>query len=205
MKRFTWLATAVVAMFAFAVPASAQDMPMRLGVIGGANFATLTGDDAGDPDMKTGFDIGALAQFPLGMVLTFQPEVHYSQKGASVEGPTGDDLETSLDYIDIPLLLRAGTALAEGLDVDLLLGPSIGILLNCEDPAGNDCSDETTSTDFGLVVGAGFSWAMGAGDLLLDGRFNMGFSSVDDSDADADINNQNIQVLVGYAFPFGGM
>ena len=199
MRRFTWLAT-VVAVFALAGQATAQDMPMRVGVIGGVNFADLTGDNVDDTDLKTGFDVGVLAQFPLGMVLTFQPEVHYTQKGAT-DAASDEDFE--LTYIDIPLLLRAGTMLAEGLDVDLLIGPSISINVGC-DAAGTDCGDtllgDPESTDFGLVLGAGFSWAMGAGDLLVDGRFTMGFSDIWE---DVDAKNQNIQLLIGYAFPFG--
>lgn len=202
MKRFTWLATAV-ALCALAAPVSAQDMPMRVGIIGGVNFADIGGDGAGDTDMKTGFDIGALAQFPLGMVLTFQPELHYSQWGFSQDLVGDTEQDNTLSYLHIPLLLRAGTPLAEGLDVDLLLGPYIGVPLACEtevDDAESDCEDP--DTDFGLTLGAGFSWGMGGGDLLIDGRYNLGFSEHRD---ESDTNNQVIQVLVGFAFPFGGM
>jgi len=205
MKRFMGLAAAV-AVFASAAPAAAQDMPMRLGVIGGVNFADVSGDDAGDTDMRTSFDVGVLAQFPLGMVLTFQPELHYSSKGAKTEEDFGTgpvEVEYKLTYLDIPLLLRAGLPLAEGLDVDVLVGPYIGVGLGC-DVSLDDGDDEECGvdpeTDYGLEVGLGFSWGMGMGDLMIDGRYQWGFSDVFE---DADVQNRNIQVLVGFAFPFG--
>ena len=205
MKRFTWLATAV-ALAAFAAPATAQDMPMRFGVIGGVNFADVGGDDVEDTSIRTAFDVGALAQFPLGMVLTFQPEVRYTQWGTETDDGFGTDIEFQLSYIHVPLLLRAGTALAEGFDVDLLVGPYAAFAVGCdvEDEDGNsaDCEDlfGDLNTDWGLTVGAGFSWGMGMGDLMVDGRYNLGFADHFD---DSDTQNRVFQVLVGYAFPFG--
>lgn len=205
MKRFMGLAAAV-AVFASAAPAAAQDMPMRFGVIGGVNFSNVSGDFVEDSEMRTGFDVGVLAQVPLGMVLTFQPEIHYSQKGFEAEQTvlgTVFEVETTLTYLDIPLLLRMGMPLAEGLDVDLLVGPYIGVGLSCEGSVdgedAEDC-DEDPATDFGVMAGAGFSWAMGAGDLMIDGRYQWGFSEIFE---EVDMKNRNIQVLVGYAFPFG--
>ena len=211
MKR-TSLGTAglALALFAFADDAAAQ-RPMRVGVIGGYNMASFWGDDADDADSRSGFDIGGLVQIPMGDMITIQPEVHYSQRGASFEeevlGETFE-VEYALDYIHVPILFKAGLPLAEGFDFDFQFGPSLGFNMGCDlEPEEGDsveCEDagfDVKGFDYGIIAGGSFAWAAGPGDVLVDVRYDLGLTSIiDEEDAD-DIKNSALQFLVGYAFP----
>ena len=206
MKR-TILGTAglALALFALADDAAAQ-RPFRVGVIGGYNMASFAGDDADDADSRSGFDVGGLIQIPMGDMITIQPEVHYSQRGASFE--EGDtEVEYKLDYIHVPLLFKAGVPLAEGFDFDFLFGPSFAFNMGCEleaeDGETADCDEagiELKSTDFGIIGGGSFAWAAGPGDVLVDVRYDWGMTNIVDQD-DTDVKNTALQFLIGYAFP----
>ena len=212
MKR-TILGTAglALALFAFADDAAAQ-RPFRVGIIGGYNMANLDGDGIEDADSRSGFDIGGLVQIPMGEMITIQPEVHYSQRGASFE-EEGVGAEIALDYIHVPVLLRAGVPLAEGFDFDFIVGPSFAFEMGCEiEPEEGDsfdCDDDALggefdrkSTSIGIIGGGSFAWAAGPGDLLVDVRYDWGLTNISDSDADdSDVKNTALQFLIGYAFP----
>jgi hypothetical protein len=203
MKRtILGLAGVVTALVLMPGDAAAQ-RPFRVGVIGGVNMSNLSGDDAEDTGSKIGFDVGGLLQIPVGEIVTIQPEVHYSQRGAEFDGPGDLEAEISLDYIHVPILLRAGVPLAEGFDFDFEVGPSFGFLMSC-DFEGEDCKEDSRTIDMGIIAGGGFSWAMGAGDLLVDIRYDLGLTSISDPEDDADeadLKNTNLQFLIGYAFP----
>lgn len=208
MKR-TILGTALVglALFGFADDAAAQ-RPFRVGVIGGYNMASFDGDGAEGADSRSGFDIGGLIQIPMGEMITIQPEVHYSQRGASFEDE-GEGSEVALDYIHVPVLLRAGVPLAEGFDFDFIVGPSFAFKMGCkiepEDGDSVDCEEtegEPKSTSIGIIGGGSFAWAAGPGDVLVDVRYDWGLTNISDSDADGtEIKNTALQFLIGYAFP----
>lgn len=188
-----------------ATDAAAQN-PIRFGIIGGANITGAWGDDAENIDTRTGFDVGALIQLPVGEVVSIQPEVHYTQKGYETSGVV--ETETSLDYVQVPVLIRAGAPLAEGFDVDFQFGPSFGFLLSCEmetvaagTTTTSDCDDTSKGFDWGIIAGGSFSWAAGPGDVLFDIRYDLGLTEVSDADPAADIKNTSFQFLIGYAFP----
>ncbi len=200
IRTISAVAGVTLALFAFAGEAAAQ-RPFRVGVIGGYNMASAWGDDAESADSRSGFDGGALVQIPMGSMITIQPEVHYSQRGYQI-----GDTETALDYITVPILLRAGLPLAEGFDFDFLVGPSLGFLMSCstsvDDADDVECPDDDyESFDYGIVAGGGFSWAAGPGDVLVDVRYDLGMKSTDATEAERDIKNGNLQFLLGYAFP----
>ncbi len=205
MKR-TILGTAglALALFALADDAAAQ-RPMRVGIIGGYNMASFWGDDAEEVDSRSGFDIGGLIQIPMGDMITIQPEVHYSQRGASFD-EGGFESETALDYIHVPVLFKAGLPLAEGMDFDFLVGPSFAFLMSCsqsiDDGDDEDCPDDTVKGfDYGIIAGGSIAWAAGPGDVLFDVRYDLGLTAIGDDEDAPDVKNSALQFLIGYAFP----
>src|SRR5688572_7775091 len=114
MKRTILGMMGVAAALAVFTPSdAAAQRPMRVGIIGGYNMASFWGDDAEDVDSRSGFDIGGLVQIPMGDMITIQPEVHYTQKGASADFDFGPPLgtvevETALSYLQVPILFKAG-------------------------------------------------------------------------------------------------
>ena len=201
-------AGAAMMLLAMGVSEASAQRPIRVGIIGGANMASFWGSDADNMDSRMGFDVGGLIQVPMGDMITIQPEVHYSQRGATSEvevlGETFES-ELALDYIHVPVLLRAGLPLAEGFDFDFLVGPSFGFLMSCSesvnDAEDTDCDDDTVKGfDYGIIAGGGFSWAAGPGDVLLDIRYDLGLTAIGDQEDAPDVKNSALQFLLGYAF-----
>jgi hypothetical protein len=171
------------------------------GVIVGANFATLDVNPEQGPtfDRRTGLAAGIFFTLPLGPSLSVQPEVLYSQKGAKYKEGSAE-ATIQLDYVDIPVLARAGSS--SGLVV--FGGPSFGFKVRARlktdfegDSTEEDIGDQVESFDLGLVVGAGFQ----SGKFVLDGRYQWGLSNANkDEFENAEVKNRVISVMLGIRF-----
>lgn len=83
----------------------------RVGVKGGWNIANVTNTNSGGVDNNRGlnsFHIGAIADFPLSPILSIQPGVFYTGKGArltegNTDGNTYYKTTTNPRYIEIPV------------------------------------------------------------------------------------------------------
>ena len=155
--------------------ANAQDI--KFGVKAGANFANLTGD--ADTDGITSFYVGGLADFAISEKFHVQPELLYSMEG-------GEDAEIS--YLRIPIMAKY--YLMEGLN--LQAGPVVGFKVSADDVV----DELTTSTDFGLGLGAAYELASG---LFFDTRYNIGLSNISDVDG-FDVGTSTFQIGLGYRF-----
>lgn len=170
----------------------------NFGVKGGLNFATLTGDDADELDvkMKTGFHLGVLAEIMISDKFGIQPEILYSSQGAKSD--MGDvDVDLKLDYIAVPVMLKYFVAPGFSLEA----GPQFSFLTKSEieaesqgDSASQDLKDDTESFDMGAAVGLGYGLPQG---FLVQARYVMGFSDVY---TDSDTKNSVIQLSVGWKF-----
>lgn len=185
------------------VTANAQmgTMEPSFGVKGGVNFANVTGSDARDPDSRTSFHVGALAEFPLAEIFSLQVEALYSGQGYKTNIPGelfgGEgDVEYQLDYINVPVLAKV--YLIQGLSLEV--GPQFSFKVNEEYDAnanadGGDFNrGDAEDFEFGLAAGVSFSTEMG---LFATGRYNLG---VTDIYQDADIKNSVFQIGIGYKF-----
>lgn len=87
---------------------------VRVGVKGGWNLSTITVNNSGDVDNDkslSGFNIGVIADMPLvPKILSFQPGVFYTTKGAKLVSGDKDDasslytrVSTRPSYIEVPL------------------------------------------------------------------------------------------------------
>src|SRR4051812_36803082 len=56
----------------------------QFGVKGGVNFSNIYSEDVDDNNVLTSFNAGLYATFPVGDILSIQPEVLYSRKGAEL-------------------------------------------------------------------------------------------------------------------------
>jgi hypothetical protein len=116
---------------------TAMAQPAVFGVKAGINLATVTFDPEPDEDVldrRTGFVGGLFVVVPASDRLGFQGEVLFSQKGASEDGGAGD---LALDYLEVPLLLRVGTASPLETSFHAFAGPSIGLRLRARVTTGD--------------------------------------------------------------------
>jgi len=181
----------------------------QLGAKGGVNISNFSGDDIGDVKSRTSFHLGLVMEVPLSERFSIQPEVLYSGQGFTIEDfdqdnvfDTDDNIEYQLDYIQIPVILKA--YLIGGLSVEA--GPSFSFKVNEEidyQPAddGGDIEideDDSAFKTFDLGLAAGLSYKIG-GHFFVSGRYNYGFTKILE-DSDIDIRNSVWQFGVGFMF-----
>src|SRR5262245_60099588 len=125
-KRILCVVLVVIAM-AWARPASAQ---IGGGVKVGVNWATVSGRldvDGGNTDknLRTGLLAGGFLTFNFIPLVSFEPEVLYSQQGVKLKQGS-QEATAELDYVQIPLLLRIGGSGKGHAGLYALVGPSFG-------------------------------------------------------------------------------
>jgi len=186
---------------------------MMIGPKAGLNIASIAGDDADkilegqSLDSKTGFAGGLFFTYQFSNMFAIQPEAYYTMKGATYsEG--GADLTISLDYIEIPVLVKFIIPI-EGSKIkpSIFAGPSIGFNMTAKskvefdgETQENDFKDETKSTEFSLAFGGGVGFPVGNGELGVDIRYILGMSTFDDSSDPWDLKNNVINVNLYYGF-----
>lgn len=204
MKKFF---TLLFIIFAFASFSQAQ---MLFGPKVGLNISNVHGSDAGSPDSKTGFAGGIFFMYQFSNMFAIQPEAYYTMKGAkekeSMQGYTFE-ATVSLDYIEVPVLLKLILPI-QGSSVHpaIFAGPAVGfntthkakVELNGQS-AEEDIPD-VNSTEFSLVFGGGVGFSVGNNELGFDVRYNLGLTTVDDSDDPYDVKNNVISINAYFGF-----
>lgn len=156
-----------------------------------------------EPKSKFGLDLAVLADFPLGEVISISPEFHWLQKGYKIEdfnGPLFDDAVATLNYLELPVLVRFN--FGEEARFFVMAGPSIGYLLSehTEDENGDEIDidlNDYNRIDYGAHLGAG----IGLGPLVFDVRYFLGLSNyAKDLPEDAEIRNTGFGVGVSLMF-----
>lgn len=204
MKRFFTL------LFLVCVFSTMSFAQMQAGLKAGLNIANLSGDDAGSPDSKTGFAFGGFFMYQFSPMFAIQPEAYYTMKGATdkmdFQGTTVD-LTYTLDYIEIPVLLKFIIPVqGSGVKPAIFAGPFLGINTTAKVKAEyqgesqEEDIEDTKSTEFGLQFGGGIGFPVGKGELGIDIRYILGLSTIDDSADEADVKNNVINVNLYYGF-----
>lgn len=104
---------------------------VRVGVKGGWNIANVTNTNSGGVDDSrslNSFHIGAIADLPLSPVLSLQPGVFYSGKGAKLTGGNTDGdtyykTTTNPQYIEIPVNFVGKIPVGDQTKIFLGIGP----------------------------------------------------------------------------------
>jgi len=178
------------ALVALPRPASAG---VRFGLKGGANVAVVNGEiGAAIEDWKStfGFCGGIFLELNFGRVLTIQPEVLYTMKGAD----TGTG-KLKFDYIEIPILLKVRIPTGS-LHPFIFAGPAFGFNLKAV-LEGIEIEDMPTA-DYSAVFGGGLQLGRS---IHLDVRYTMGLQKLEIPDLDTiDLKNGVFSATIGLAF-----
>ena len=148
----------------------------------GVNFAKVSGSDD-HPGRRIGWTAGAFLVTNEGLVAV-QPEVIFSMQGTKFSFGTA-----TVDYFQVPVLLRVGTGAKDKAGVFGLVGPSFGVRIREE-----GWSDPVKRTDVGLVVGAGFTVSR----LVFEARYTAGLT--DFSEGTTAYKHRVISLLGGFVF-----
>lgn len=212
MRAGVWALWLAVTM-AIATGARA-DASWMLGVKAGPSIATIGGDDAGDEaDSRVSFAAGMFAQADLSPHFALRFEGLVVGKGAAAEE---NDLESALnlDYLEFPILLVAQTPVSEAVTLSAFAGPAIGFNIGAEAELefgelefDTDIEDDVAGFEFGVAFGVGAAFKAGSVVIVLDARYDLGLTSIDDglsaTDEDLDLQNQAWIVMAGVGFPLG--
>ena len=191
----------VVVLFACSM-ASAQDM--MFGAKAGLSLGNVSQDneDLGIPSevdkkMRMGLTFGAMMHMPLGENMMFMGEAAYVQKGVKFEYEGNDDI-MKMDFLQVDALVKYMFADSFG----IYAGPAFGFVLSAKEEVDGhdyDAKDYVKSTEFSLSFGGQF---MAAENIIVDARYNMGLTDLNDTDEghDPEINSRTILLTVGYMF-----
>jgi hypothetical protein len=210
MKPLDGIPLGLMLVVAIVVPAHGQGRKLHLAAVGGVNFATWTGDDVGSgAERRTGFHAGGTLGLDLSQAITVQTGLIYSQEGTGAQAG-GVSGSVKVDYLEVPLELKAGTTLRGTTPIRpyLQAGAGVGFKTRCklEGSSGGvsaeiDCDDPSVQlqlkgTDFGLRFGAGVD----VGRFGVGGRYQLGLTSLDDSGGNADVKNSVLAITAGFRF-----
>lgn len=184
-----------VGMFAvlLALPQTAS-ADVRFGIKGGANVANVNGDFAdalGDWKSTVGFCGGIFLELNFGRVLTIQPEILYTMKGAD----TADGGKLKFDYIEIPVLLKLRIPTGS-VHPFVFAGPAFGFTLKSA-LEGIELED-FPKTDYSAVLGAGLQLGYS---IHIDVRYTVGLQKLEIPDLELiDLKNGVLSATIGLAF-----
>ncbi|MFA0964198.1 porin family protein [Roseivirga sp. BDSF3-8] len=173
----------------------------EIGIKGGLNYSTLTGDFDG-LEGSIGWHAGLAFGLNFTDSYTLQPEILLSSQGVDFEDV--DDSGLNLLYLNIPVLAKFRFAEIAYFEA----GPYIGFLINEEYEINGeevDIDDTFKSTDYGVIAGVGVDLIGGFGAGV---RYQLGLNNIaDDSDDvnnpfddDGDPSNGVFQVYAAYYF-----
>jgi Outer membrane protein beta-barrel domain len=202
MTMRPWVLLVTLGILGLGVPCVRAEK-MMVGVEGGLSLANLRGGDVYNNSIKYGAIGGVFGRHALTGIFAIQPEVLFAMKGAKYEAD-GIKSQQEINYIEIPVLVRATMRKEGKLKPSLFAGPAIGILLSNKITNGEeiDIKDASNGSDFGLVFGAGADYMLEKGCVLLDARYELGLTSTMKSAQDKEIKNSVISIMIGYGMQF---
>jgi hypothetical protein len=196
---------AILSLTLIGISAVAMAQEFAIGIKAGPDFATLdVKDPAATYDARTGWHGGGFFLMKFGKV-GIQPEILFSQQGSKITFNT-QDLNANYSYINIPVIVKLYTVAG----INLQAGPQFGFLTKAESDynpvtgqpfnSTQDVKSAYKNSDVSLALGVGWDLPFG---LTVDGRYNLGLSSVDD-EAAFETKNQVWQISAGFKlFKFG--
>ena len=186
MIRASRITLSLLGLLALA-PGAAKAQSLSFGLMAGASLSTFTGDISSDAKNYAGYIVGGFLHLEAAG-FAIQPGLFYTVKGAKSSDFSGtSDGKTTLDYIQIPLMLRIGMGSGKA-RLYIGAGPAIGLKIGCSVSAassgygsgGTDCKDavllpNAKSSEISGIVEAGLEFgkfSVGArGDLGLSNAF----------------------------------
>ena len=185
---------AILTLFVLIASPSFAQSVTTFGAKAGLNLDDLSFDPAeGCCEMKTGLAIGGFVDMGLRGTWSFQPEVLFMQKGAEDTGRS-QAATISLDFIEIPLLMKANFQASGRSRPFVVVGPGIGFKTSAK-VEDQDIGDEVDSSEFSVIFGGGVT----LGSAIIEARYDLGLSDLA-SDTNGTAKSRTFSILAGYSF-----
>jgi hypothetical protein len=178
----------------------------------GPAFSTtaIEPEESGDYGWRNGGAGGLFYIRPLTPAVALQFEALYVQKGGTFEHPDFVEQATILlDYVEFPVLLRAGSSRLEGRGFHVFGGASAGMRVSARRQASvafgggtsgvsDDMRDEIERFEASAIAGAGIDLHR---HVVLDGRYWWGLTPVNrDREGGFRVRTRAFAVLLGIRF-----
>lgn len=161
----------------------------RFGAKAGINFATLDGDVQG-LNGRTSFHLGLVAEFASTGEFSVQPELLYSNVGATASND--DDAALKLSYISIPVMAKY--YIVNGLSLEA--GPQVSFNIAAKADGDGPARDIEGVELFELAAGFGAGYLSASG-IFFQARYVFGIHQAMDFPA---LKNRVFQLSTGYKF-----
>ncbi len=212
MRKHT--ALLLVALLLLAAPSLYAQQTTGLsawGIKAGMNVSKFVGPNAKAPNggglnYKPGVSAGLFATYSFTNIFGIQPELLYSTKGARWNAMDDrPNYVTRVDYIEIPVLAKADIPTHGTIQPSVYAGPDFAFRVRARQTVPGfyhnlDVNNDFKSSDIGMALGAGTSYALSRGQLTLDARYILGFSKIDNTPAHLNVRNSDFTFLLGYSF-----
>jgi hypothetical protein len=186
MKTMKQITIAISLLLAFG---QLNAQKLSYGIQAGANFAVQSsiGDLYNNDDIRVGYQAGGFGNYSLTDNFSLQTEVNYTQIGSQ-----NDEVKNCYDYFSVPLLANYSLTQSknEAWTLSLYAGPYVSFLVNAESVFENseysdiDLTDNTESTEFGVLYGFSVKRPIYNHNVSLNVRFGMGLTAYDVDDSD---------------------
>lgn len=204
MKRMLLLACSAIVISCTSLMAQST----TFGVRGGVNFYNLNGKDSDgdkvDGKLRTGFNVGANVEIPVGIDFYVQPGLLFQMKGAKAKDfPT----DISLSYLEIPVNFIYKPELGSG-RVILGFGPYAAYAVGGKFKLGSQEEDiefgdqpgELKRFDAGANFLAGYEFSNKLSFQLNAGLGLLNIANRPDGDDESSVKNTGFGVSLGYRF-----
>lgn len=185
-----------------------SQVKMGVGVEAGINIANFSTTPDISTTSRTGMIFGVNLDLAFGHYISVQPGLRFTMKGASGNDGAGGTATDKLNYIEIPVLLKATFPLTE-VKPYVFAGPILGINIsaNADDtPNGgttttSDISNSISGTDFNLLFGGGIGFKIAPKvDLFAQFGYAFGLSNILKNSTTQTFKNNGIQITGGAMF-----
>jgi len=168
---------------------------VSFGIMAGANFAKVVGDDDEGVSRRTGLLAGVYVDLPVANGVSVRPELLYSQQGAKIEDfdGKGTDATFKVDYVQLPVLLRFTVPTQGQTRPFIAVGPAFGFKSKCDVKGSNgsvsvsaSCDDagaDLKSFDLSGKAEAGVDFGMNGRVLTIGGGYTHGFTDIVEDDS----------------------
>lgn len=214
MIRTSTIVCVVAALFALSSTTDVSGQEYSVGLKIGVSTTTLSGDSDTELEWRSAFAGGFVFSAQVLDIVTIQPELIYTVKGASTDNifqsgePTGLEGVFSFSYLDFPLLVSLSPYQRSSIYPKVFAGPHFSYQLDASieqtsPTTGNSQSepvDTIPDTDYGFVVGAGADFDIRGERATFDVRYVWSRNNVRPNVEDRPLYNRGVLVMLGVSF-----
>lgn len=213
MKKVLVVLCAFLALAAFA-PRPASAASIDLGLKGGLSLSNLKWTGGGPANESCDLNkpvFGAFLAFNLDPTFAVQPEVYLWQGGACWEEEFSGIIyreDFVFTYIHVPVLAKVHLVKEGKARPILFAGPAVSFLTKAADKSyengvlydEDDIKTYLKGTDISAVFGGGLEFTLDKIMLVLDVRYNLGFTDINNKGDETSIKNKAIMIMAGIGF-----